>query len=149
MNNLYQSASVEEVIARIDQLQPASQRQWGKMDVAQMLAHCSAALEMASGKFVAKRSLLGRIVGPRVRHILVEDKPFSHNSPSSKELKVVDQREFAREKDRLVRCIQEFHQGGESRCTTNPHPFFGPITPLEWSTGMYKHIDHHLKQFGV
>ena len=149
MNNLYQPVAVEEVILRIDQLQPLSQRLWGKMDVAQMLAHCSAALEMASGKFVAKRVLLGRIIGPRVRHVLIEDKPFSRNSPSSKELKVADQREFAREKERLVRCVRQFHQGGESGCTTHPHPFFGPITPLEWSTGMYKHLDHHLKQFGV
>ena len=149
MNNLYQPVAVEEVILRIDQLQPLSQRLWGKMDVAQMLAHCSAALEMASGKFVAKRVLLGRIIGPRVRHVLVEDKPFSRNSPSSKELKVADQREFAGEKERLVRCVREFHEGGESGCTTHPHPFFGPITPLEWSTGMCKHLDHHLKQFGV
>ena len=149
MNNLYQPVAVEEVILRIDQLQPLSQRLWGKMDVAQMLAHCSAALEMASGKFVAKRVLLGRIIGPRVRHVLVEDKPFSHNSPSAKELKVADQREFAGEKERLVRCVREFHEGGESGCTTHPHPFFGPITPLEWSTGMCKHLDHHLKQFGV
>ena len=149
MNNLYQPVAVEEVILRINQLQPLSQRLWGKMDVAQMLAHCSAALEMASGKFVAKRVLIGRIIGPRVRHVLVEDKPFSRNSPSSLELKVADQREFAREKERLVRCVRQFHQGGESGCTTHPHPFFGPITPLEWSTGMYKHLDHHLKQFGV
>ena len=149
MNNLYQPVAVEEVILRIDQLQPLSQRLWGKMDVAQMLAHCSAALEMASGKFVAKRVLLGRIIGPRVRHVLVEDKPFSRNSPSSKELKVAEQREFAGEKERLVRCVREFHEGGESGCTTHPHPFFGPITPLEWSTGMCKHLDHHLKQFGV
>ena len=149
MNNLFQPTAVDTLISRIDQLQPTSQRQWGKMDVAQMMAHCSVALEMASGKFAAKRTLLGRIVGPRVRHVLVEDKPFTRNAPSSKELKVVDQREFAREQERLKQCVREFHEGGESGCTTHPHPFFGPITPLEWSTGMYKHVDHHLQQFGV
>ena len=149
MNNLYQPAAVQQVIARIDQLQPSSPRLWGKMDAAQMMAHCSTALEMASGKFVAKRTLLGRVLGPRFRHLLIDDRPFSRNNPTAKELKVADAREFAREQERLVRCVREFHQGGESGCTTHPHPFFGSLTALEWSTGMYKHLDHHLKQFGV
>jgi len=70
MKNLFEPGAVQEVMTRIEQLKPSSQRQWGKMDVAQMMAHCSAALEMASGKLVAKRTLLGRIVGPRVRHVL-------------------------------------------------------------------------------
>src|SRR5262249_10364007 len=61
---------------------------WGKMDVAQMMAHCGAALEMASGIFVAKRTLLGRIVGPRVRHALTDDSPFPRNSPTAKKLKI-------------------------------------------------------------
>ena len=82
MRNLFQPEAVQEVMNRIEELKPTSQRQWGKMDVAQMMAHCSAALEMASGKFVAKRTLLGRIVGPRVRHVLTADTPFPHNSPS-------------------------------------------------------------------
>ena len=118
------------------------------MDVAQMMAHCSAALEMASGKLVAKRTLLGWIVGPRVRHVLTDDSPFPRNSPTAKELKVRIC-DFTREHERLKQCVRQFHHGGESQCTRHPHPFFGKITPLEWSTGMYKHLDHHLKQFGV
>jgi len=64
MKNLFEPSSVQEVMTRIEQLTPDSQRQWGKMDVAQMMAHCSTTMDMASGKFVAKRTLIGRIVGP-------------------------------------------------------------------------------------
>lgn len=113
-----------------------------------MMAHCSATLEMASGKFVAKRTLLGRIVGPHVRHVLSDDRPFPRNRPTAKELKV-GVCDFTQEYKRLKECVRQFHEGGESQCTSHPHPFFGKITPLEWSTGMYKHLDHHLKQFGV
>lgn len=49
MKNLFEPETVGEVIVRIDALRPATQRQWGKMDVAQMMAHCSAALDMAAG----------------------------------------------------------------------------------------------------
>lgn len=50
MKNLFQREAVDEVISRIDTLQPATQRLWGKMDVAQMMAHCCAALDVASGQ---------------------------------------------------------------------------------------------------
>lgn len=148
MRNLFEPEAVEELMTRIEQLKPTSQRQWRKMDVAQMMAHCSATLEMASGKFVAKRTLLGRIVGPRVRHVLSDDRPFLRNRPTAKELKV-GVCDFTQEHKRLKECVCQSHEGGESQCTSHPHPFFGKITPLEWSTGMYKHLDHHLKQFGV
>ena len=88
MKNLFEPEAAREVMSRIEQLKPTSQRQWGKMDVAQMMAHCSAALDMASGRFVAKRSLIGRIVGPRVRHVLTNDQPLRHSTPTAKELKV-------------------------------------------------------------
>lgn len=148
MRNLFEPEAAREVMSRIEQLKPTSQRQWGKMDVAQMMAHCSATLDMASGRFVAKRSLIGRIVGPRVRHVLTNDQPFRRSTPTAKELKV-GVCDFTQEYERLKQRVQQFHQGGESQCTKHPHPFFGKLTPLEWSTGMYKHLDHHLKQFGV
>lgn len=148
MKNLFQPEAVREVMSRMEQLKPTTQRQWGEMDVAQMMAHCSATMGMASGKFLAKRSLIGRIIGPRVRHVLTSDKPFRRSTPTAPELKV-GVCDFAQEYDRLKQCVREFHQGGESQCTRHPHPFFGKLTPLEWSTGMYKHLDHHLKQFGV
>jgi hypothetical protein len=149
VNNVFQPTAVDSLISRIDQLQPASQRQWGKMDVAQMMAHCSAAMDMASGKLMVKRTLIGRVIGPRFRHLMTNDTTFKRSNPTAKELKIVDQRAFAKDQERPKHCVREFHEGGESRCTTHPHPFFGPMTPLEWSTGMYKHVDHHLKQFGA
>src|SRR5499425_197693 len=148
MKNLFEPKAAQEVMSRLEQLKPSAQRQWGKMDVAQMMAHCSAALDMASGKLVAKRTLLGRIVGPFVRHVLTDDSPFPRNSPTAKELKV-GSCDFEQEHERLKQCVRQFHQGGESQCTSHPHPFFGKITPLEWSRGMYNHLDHYLKQFRV
>lgn len=149
MQNLFQPQAAAEVTARIDKLQPTTQHQWGKMDVAQMMAHCSATLDMASGQIVVPRLLIGRILGPFVRPIFTNDKPFSKNGPTDKKFVIADKRNFGREQERLKTCIRQFHAGGEAQCTKHPHPFFGAITPLEWATGMYKHLDHHLRQFGV
>ena len=149
MKNLFQHEAVDEIISRIDSLQPASARQWGKMDVAQMMAHCSAALDMASGRLNRPRVLLGRLIGPFVKPIFINDKPFSRNSPTDKKLVVSNQRDFLREQEQLKLKVRQFHDAGEARCTQHPHPFFGALTPQEWSRGMYKHLDHHLRQFAA
>lgn len=149
MKNLFEQEAVEEVCARIDQLTPATQREWGKMDVAQMMAHCAAAMDMASGKINPPRMLMGRLLGPVVKPIYTNGKPFAQNNPTDKTLVVNDARDFSREQARLKECVRAFHQGGEVKCTRHPHPFFGSLTPYEWSRGMYKHLDHHLRQFGA
>jgi hypothetical protein len=149
MKNLFERETAEEVVSRIDSLQPASARQWGKMEVAQMMAHCSAALDMASGRLNLPRILIGRLIGPLVKPVFSNEKPFSKNNPTDKKLIVSDQRDFAHERDQLKAKVRQFWEGGEAKCTTHPHPFFGSLTPYEWSRGMYKHLDHHLRQFGA
>jgi hypothetical protein len=149
MKNLFESDAVNEVIARIDMLQPGSQRRWGKMDVAQMMAHCSATLDMASGRINPPRIFIGRVLGPFVRPIYTNEKPFSRSSPTDKALVIANQRDFLREQARLKQTVQQFHQGGDTKCTRHPHPFFGALSPRDWSRGMYKHLDHHLRQFGA
>ncbi|HTR23798.1 MAG TPA: DUF1569 domain-containing protein [Terriglobales bacterium] len=149
MKNLFEQVTVQEVVARIDSLQPAAVRQWGKMDVAQMMAHCSAALDMALGRSKPPRVFIGRLLGPFVRPLFTNDKPFSRDNPTDKSLIVADARDFVRERENLKAAILQFHEGGEAKCTRHPHPFFGPLTPQAWSRGMYKHLDHHLRQFGA
>jgi hypothetical protein len=149
MKNLFERESVDEVISRVDTLQPASQRLWGRMDVAQMMAHCSGALDMASGRANLPRMLIGRLIGPFVKSIYTNEKPFSRSSPTDPKLVVSDQRDFLREHEQLKLKVRQFHEGGEAQCTRHPHPFFGDLTPQAWSRGMYKHLDHHLRQFGV
>jgi hypothetical protein len=149
MRNLFEKEAVDEVCGCLDKLQPETPRQWGKMDVAQMIAHCSAALDMASGKLNPPRIFIGRVLGPLVKPIYTNEKPFSKSSPTDKRLIISDQRDFARERERLKQCVRQFHEGGEAKCTRHPHPFFGALTTYEWSRGMYKHLDHHLRQFGA
>ena len=147
--NLFEQQTVDEVISRIDKLAPTSQREWGKMDVAQMMAHCSITMDIASGRLNLPRMFIGRIIGPFAKSIYTNDKPFSKNGPTGKELIVAGPKDFAREQEDLKVKIRQFATGGEAGCTRHPHPFFGPLKPKAWSRGMYKHLDHHLRQLGV
>src|SRR5579864_7237064 len=150
MRNLYEAARVEEVKNRMAQLRSDSQRQWGKMSAAQALAHCSGAIEMAMGEVRPQRMLLGSIIGRIVKPMAFKDEePMRKNSPTIKGLVIADERDFGKERERLCRLIDRFAAAGPKGCTTHPHSFFGRLTPEEWSILMYKHLDHHLRQFGV
>ncbi len=149
MKTLFTADALHEIIHRIDALQPTSERLWGKMNVAQMMAHCSATLETATGQKTPPRLFIGRILGPFFKSSFSNDAPYSKNSPTDKSFIVADERNFQAEKDTLKQLITAFAEGGEAKCTTHPHSFFGQLTQQEWGKGMYKHLDHHLQQFGV
>jgi hypothetical protein len=149
MNNLFNEADVSEMLKRIEKLNPDSQRQWGKMNVAQMLAHCNVSLETAMGQNFIKRLFIGRIIAPFLRSAVLGEKPFGKNSPTDKSYIFKDNREFGEEKTKTIASIKKFFEGGPTQCTTQPHPFFGKFTPDEWAIFQWKHLDHHLRQFGV
>ena len=150
MKNLYEPASAAQIKERIGQIRPDSARQWGKMNSAQALAHCAGALEIAVGDTVAPRMFIGRIVGSMIKSKIVgDDKPLRRNSPTMPSLIIVKECDLQKEQARLTTLVDRFATTGPSGCTTSAHSFFGRMTPDEWSVLMYKHLDHHLRQFGV
>ncbi|WP_394186243.1 DUF1569 domain-containing protein [Metabacillus halosaccharovorans] len=149
MKNIFIQLNSEEMLNRIDKLSPNSKPQWGKMDVAQMLAHCSAFQDIAMGYSFPARGWLGILIGNFVKPILYNDKPLAKNMSTIPTILIEDAKEFETENERLKQKIITFQNNGPEKCTTHPHPFFGKLTSEQWGKGIYKHLDHHLKQFGV
>lgn len=150
MNTLFDVDRVENVKQRLDALRPDSPRQWGSMSAPQMLAHCAIGIETALGDHRPPRMFVGRIMGGFVKsRVFANDAPFHRNSPTAPFMVITDEREFESERTRLRTLIDRFAAGGPAECTSHPHTFFGRLTPDEWGVLMYKHIDHHFRQFGV
>jgi hypothetical protein len=149
MNNLFDQSDVSDILGRIEKLRPDSPRQWGKMNPAQMLAHCSISLETAMGQHVIKRPFIGKLIGSFFRPVALGKKPFGKNSPTDKSYIFTDPRNFDEERSKTTGMIKKFFEGGPSGCTNYPHPFFGKFTPEQWAVFQWKHLDHHLRQFGV
>ncbi len=150
MKNLYEVATAKEIKDRIARLGPANERQWGKMTAPQAMAHCAIAMEWAVGDNHLPRMFLGRLFGPIAKsNLLKDEKPVGRNMPTAKSLVVADERDLAKECQRLSALIDRFSTAGPQGCTKHPHTFFGPMTPDEWARLMYKHVDHHLRQFGA
>ena len=149
MRDLFDVKDNREIIERIDKLLPSAQAQWGKMHVAQMLAHVQLPLRGAFGEEKFKRSLLGLLIGRIALKEMISGRPWKHSMPTNPEFVVTDEREFEEEKKKLIALVQRFSQGGPSAITKNAHPFFGRMTPQEWSSLQWNHLNHHLTQFGV
>jgi hypothetical protein len=149
MQNLFDRTDRDGLARRLSALGPSSSRQWGSMNVAQMLAHCSVALEVPCGDRVKAQSLLGRVVAPFVRSSVLGPKPFVHNAPSDPDYRISDEREFEKERGRLVSLIERFCERGPGAAEGVVHPFFGRLDGDQWGRLMYKHLDHHLRQFGA
>jgi hypothetical protein len=151
MKSLFDAAVANEVKTRLRRLEPQSERHWGKMTPAQMLAHCSVSMQWAVGEVVPEKAalpirMLGRLLKPMV---LRNEEPLRKNSPTAKSLVISDERDLATERARLAGLIDKFSEAGAPGCTRHPHSFFGKMTPDQWAILMYKHLDHHLRQFGV
>lgn len=153
MKNLFDPITVEDTKQRVLNLRPESKRQWGSLEVAQTLAHCTSGIEMARGIIHAKRApfpatLIGTLIKP---FVFRNDKPMRRNSPSSPELFSGNQTQydFTSERSRLITAIEDFTNEGPVGCSRYSHPFFGRLKPEQWAILMYKHIDHHLRQFGA
>lgn len=81
--------------------------------------------------------------------MVVGDKPYPKNVPTAPAFLIKTDRDFELEKKRLVEFIRRTKQQGEQYFDGKPSHSFGPLTIKEWKTLFYKHLDHHLTQFGV
>jgi hypothetical protein len=150
MKNLFDAVRVDEVKGRIACLRQDSERQWGLMNAAQAVEHCARGFELALGERLPPRMFVGRIIGGMVKpKVLGDDEPLRRNSATLPGLVVNDDRNLETERERLWGMIDRFAATGPTGCTRHPHSFFGRLTPNEWATLMYKHLDHHLRQFGA
>lgn len=150
MKSLFDPSAHTEILSRIEKLSDSSKGEWGKMKVGQMLHHCQYPLKIGLGRYNPnnKPNPMLKIMGKFFKNSLYNDKPWRKGLPTAKGLKVVEDKDFHTEKGKLVTLINDFHQE-KNREQWDPHPVFGPFTPEQWGQMQYKHLDHHLRQFGV
>src|SRR3954451_24608776 len=149
MKSILDPETRDELVERLGRLSPQSERQWGKMAPSQMMEHTARALEMATGKGPMKHAFIGKAMGWIFKSKFLGEEPFSKNSPTGPTLIIKDDPDFESTRERLRELITEFHDLGEGGLDGNIHGFFGPLTGKQWGESQYKHLDHHLRQFGV
>ena len=148
--NIFSQSVADEIIERIQQLKPTTPAQWGKMNVSQMLAHCNVTYEMAyENKHPKPNFLMRMILRAFVKNLVVNEIPYKKNAQTAPAFLITDEKEFDMEKNRLIQYIQKTVDLGAESFEQKESHSFGPLSITEWNNMFYKHLDHHLRQFGV
>ena len=149
MKNLFDQEAYDEVLRRLELLQSDSPARWGKMNVSQMMAHCIVPIKVALGEQQVKRTLVGLMFGKMGKRMVLKDEPFRQGLPTDPSFVIKYQPDFNEKKQELKTSIEKLLTTDKKAMEQRPHPFFGRMTIEEWGTLGYKHLDHHLRQFGV
>ena len=148
MKSIFNKANNQEIITRIQKLSPHSQAMWGKMNVDQMLKHCNDVILVAFNEKALNVPFIFRILGRMMKGSVLKQPEFAKNSQTAKEFKYTENFDFETVKNELITNFSRFHQGEQAIKCTN-HPFWGKMNAEEWNNLQWKHVDHHLRQFGV
>jgi hypothetical protein len=116
------------------------------MNAAQMLGHCAEVQEVANGKDLVGTPLVIRLFGRLIRKMVLSGRPYSRNTRTHPQYVQASDRDFEMEKLRLLAALDSFVDAGPRPLK---HPLFGPMSEEECGWSCYKHLDHHLTQFGV
>jgi Protein of unknown function (DUF1569) len=147
MKTIFDKATRDELIIRINALNENSTAQWGKMTVAQMVKHCTLFEEMVIGKTKYKRVLIGRLFGKMaLKKNLENDAPLRRNTPTLREFRIKEAGNWSIERTKWVALLGEYEHFSNLDFV---HPFFGKMTKEEIGYLTYKHCDHHLRQFNA
>lgn len=150
MKYIFDVVVTTEIINRINQLTPTTKNLWGKMNVSKMLAHCTVTYEMVyTDKYPKPNAFKRFLLKTFVKKAVVSDKPYPKNGRTAPQFIITSTREFEEEKKKLVEYLKKTQTLGEGYFDNKESHSFGKLTKREWNNLFYKHIDHHLTQFGV
>ncbi|MEX0273684.1 MAG: DUF1569 domain-containing protein [Flavobacteriaceae bacterium] len=148
--NLFDQEGSQQMIDRIEQLQPDTQPQWGKMNSGQMLAHCNVAYDLVyTDKYPKLKGLKKIMIKMFAKGIVTGPKPYKKNMRTSPIFLVSPQQDFENEKNKIIAYIKKTQELGGTHFNGKESYAFGKLTEKEWNTLFSKHLEHHLQQFGV
>ncbi len=148
--NIFTKEVSDNIIDRINKLTPETKAEWGKMDVAQMLAHCCVTYEyIYDNKHKKPGFPMSLVLKLFVKKLVVNEEPYKPNNRTAPDFIIVDAREFEQEKKRLIDYIKKTQELGEAHFDGKESHSFGKLSKTEWNNMFYKHLNHHLNQFRV
>ncbi len=147
MKTIFDEEVRGELLSRLDRVTAGSRPRWGKMNAEQMLAHLVEAMRMALGEFNTRpKRMLTRY--PPLRQLFVYWLPWPKGAPTARELLPLDRREIEDSKRELARLVNVIAER-PSEAAWPDHPAFGKLSRRGWGVLGWRHIDHHLRQFGL
>lgn len=150
MKSIFKPDTTIECLERINKISNETQPIWGKMNSAQMLAHLNVAYDLTFENNVVKNSFFMKFILEKfIKKIVTGEKPYKKNGRTAPSFLISDERDLENERQKLIDNIKKVEALGEAHFNGRVNQSFGVMTSQEWNNLFYKHLDHHLTQFGV
>ena len=147
MRSVWLEEARQELVERARRLHADAKPRWGRMTAPQMVVHVTDSLRSSLGELSVKPRQMVVRFSP-LKELVIYLLPMPHNVPTAPELLARQARDLATEMAELEAKIVEF--GKRSPEGDWPmHAAFGRLTGKQWGVLMYRHADHHFRQFGV
>jgi hypothetical protein len=148
--SVFESATTASLHERLDRLSTESTPQWGKMNVSQMVTHCCIPYEILyEGRKLTVNPVLRLFARLFLKSMMTDTSLPKRSAITAPEFIITHHTDLNAERTRLKAFIQRVEKDGIAGFEGRIHTLLGPLTAGQWSNLLYKHIDHHLRQFGV
>jgi hypothetical protein len=149
--NIYTPETTVELATRISSLTNETPALWGKMNAGQMLSHCCVAYQQVLGENTDKPGMIMKwMLKTFFKQSMVNEVPYRPNLPTGPTFVRLNQNfDIETEKGKLIAYVQKIQELGPEQLSARPSLSLGKLSAMEWNNLLYKHIDHHLRQFGV
>ncbi len=146
MPSLRDQAARLELIRRLESLTPAARPKWGRLDAPRMLCHVGDTFAMALGEIAVPSMNRKALQCFPLKHLIIHVLPFPKSAPAPPEILATAPDNFDADRRRLAGFMERL--AAAPNAPGPAHPVFGPLSNNEWNVLQWKHVDHHLKQFG-
>lgn len=151
MRSLAIPGAIEELVSRVQKIRPESKRQWGSMTCDEMLCHLADSFRIVMGEKPVAMVPANRFTRRMMRFIALHvPLPWPRGIRTVPE---VDPRRngtrpstFEADRQGLLTLLHRF-AANDARYAQ--HPMFGSMSRQDWMIWGYRHMDHHLRQFGA
>jgi len=148
--NILDKADYNRIIQRVKQLDTSNTALWGRMNLAQMLEHCSMQLKLALGEVPQTHSEGPRFYRTNIgRWLILYLLPWPKGTATPTPMNMLENNMVSDEVEPAKQNLMVLLERVRSQQQLTPHPFFGAMNKQQWGRLVWKHLDHHLKQFGV
>lgn len=150
MESFFVSGTIEKLKTRIHSLSGNEKPLWGKMNVAQMFSHCCVVFEQILGTNTQSPPRMMRwMLQCFFKKSMINEVPYKPNLPTGPAFIRDGEYDLEQERKKLIQLITEVSALGPEKISTIPSLSLGNLSANEWSNLLLKHLDHHLRQFGV
>jgi hypothetical protein len=147
MKSIWETGARRELQTRFGALKPDARPAWGRMNAPKMVTHVADSLRMALGELACSPKASPLRYTP-IKQLVIYVLPWPKGVPTAPELLARAPASWATDVADLNGLIERLGSRGPAG-PFGVHPAFGRLTGRTWGALMYRHMNHHLTQFGA